>query len=320
LSVAKDPGRILKILSVLVINTKKWILQSILSLWMTYIVKKHKKLGALVHNQNRMKLVSILICTYNAEKTIKETLTSCLNQTYSSFEILIHDDQSKDKTLEVIASLGDQRIKVLKSWKKLWPYGGLNFLLDHAKGEYIAIQDHDDLRKPEKLEKQVNFLEENSKYVGCGTKTLMRYEGDNKGFEYYLWKENYYTIHPSLLFRNEWYRYPKRIYMNDAYFQKKVLCKWKNLIRNLDETLTIHRIKPWAENYSYKRFKLTRENLNTIFYLHPVLYGIGVVGFEILRKLMYPILHRIKKDWWIDKIERWPFRLEGYKMWEVMKK
>ena len=266
-----------------------------------------------------MKLVSILICTYNAEKTIKETLTSCLNQTYSSFEILIHDDQSKDKTLEIIESLGDQRIKVLKSWKKLGPYGGLNFLLDHAKGEYIAIQDHDDLRKPEKLEKQVNFLEENSKYVGCGTKTLMRYEGDNKGFEYFLCKENYYTIHPSLLFRNEWYRYPKRVYMNDAYFQKKVLCKGKNLIGNLDETLTSHRIKPWAENYSYKRFKFTRENLNTIFYLHPVWYGIGVVGFEILRKLMYPILHRIKREGWIDKIERWPFRLEGMKIKEIHK-
>ncbi|MBQ7074919.1 hypothetical protein IJM86_07955 [bacterium] len=67
----------------------------------------------------------------------------------------------------------------------------------------MAIQDHDDLWKPEKLEKQVNFLEENLKYVGCGTKTLMRYEGDNKGFEYFLGKENYYTIHPSLLFRNE---------------------------------------------------------------------------------------------------------------------
>ncbi|MBQ7074537.1 glycosyltransferase [bacterium] len=63
----------------------------------------------------KIPLVSILICTYNAEKTIKNTLDSCLNQTYSSFEILIHDDQSKDKTLEVIESLGDQRIKVLES-------------------------------------------------------------------------------------------------------------------------------------------------------------------------------------------------------------
>ena len=269
--------------------------------------------------QTIMKLVSILICTYNAEKTIKETLDSCLGQTYKYFEILIHDDQSKDKTIEIIKWIKDKRIRIIESWKKLWPYEGLNFLLDHAEWEYIVIQDHDDLRKPEKLEKQVKFLEENKKYVGCGTKTLMWYEWDNKWFEYYLWKENYYTIHPSLMFRNEWYRYPNRVYMNDAYFQKKVLCKWKNLIWNIDETLTIHRIKPWTENYSYKRFKFTRENLNTMFYLHPVWYGIWVVGFETLRKIVYPILHRIKRDWCIDKIERLPFRLQWIEMKKVDK-
>ncbi|MBQ5944866.1 glycosyltransferase [bacterium] len=49
-----------------------------------------------------MKFISILICTYNAEDTIEQTLNSCLNQTYKNFEILIHDDQSKDKTIEII--------------------------------------------------------------------------------------------------------------------------------------------------------------------------------------------------------------------------
>ena len=106
-------------------------------------------------------LVSVLVCTYNAEKTIKDTLNSCINQTYKDFEILIHDDQSNDKTIEIIESLKDKRIKIIESWKKLWPYEGLNFLLIHAKWGYIAIQDHDDLREPEKLEKQVKFLEEN---------------------------------------------------------------------------------------------------------------------------------------------------------------
>ena len=264
-----------------------------------------------------MKLISVLICTYNAENTIKRTLESCLNQTYKNFEILIHDDQSKDKTIEVINSLWDKRITIIESWKKLWPYKWLNFLLDHAKGEYIAIQDHDDLWYPEKIEKQVKFLEENKKYVGCGTKTLMRYEWDNKWFEYYLGKENYYTIHPSLMFRNEWYRYPNKIYMNDAYFQKKVLCNWKNLIWNIDETLTVHRIKKWAENYSYKRFKYTNQNIKTIFELHSVWYWILCLWFETLRKLVYPILHKIKKNQRIDNIERFPFKLQGYKIRQI---
>ena len=98
-----------------------------------------------------MKLVSILICTHNAENTIEQTLRTCLNQTYKNFEILIHDDQSKDKTLNIIKNIWDKRIKVVESWKKLWPYKGLNFLLYHAKWDYIAIKYHDDLWYPEKI-------------------------------------------------------------------------------------------------------------------------------------------------------------------------
>lgn len=262
-----------------------------------------------------MKLVSILICTYNAEDTIEQTLKSCLNQTYENFEILIHDDQSKDKTIDIINKIWDKRVKIIESWKKLWPYWGLNFLIDHAKWDYIAIQDHDDLWKPEKIEKQVIFLEKNQKYVACGTKTLMRYEWDNMCFEYYLGKENYYTLHPSLMFRNNWYHYIEdRVYMWDALFQKKILCKGKNLIWNIDETLTIHRIKKWAENYSYKWFKLNKKNLNTIYSLHSKLYWTEVLWWECMRKIVYPILHLIKCDTLIDKIERVPYRLQGMKI------
>ena len=265
-----------------------------------------------------MKLASILICTYNAEKTIEQTLKSCLNQTYKNIEILIHDDESNDKTIEVINNIWDKRIKIIKSWKKLWPYWWLNFLLDHARWDYVAIQDHDDLWYPEKISEQVQFLEENKRYIWCWTKTLMRYEWDNKWFDYFLWKENYYTIHPSLMFRNEWYRYiENRVYMWDAYFQKKTLCKWKNLIGNIDKTLTIHRIKKWSENYSYKWFKFNKKNIDTIFYLHSIWYWSCVVLFELMRKMVYPILHRIKKWDLIDKIERIPFILQWYRIRKI---
>ena len=147
--------------------------------------------------------VSILICTYNAEHTIINTLNSCLSQSYQNFEILIHDDMSVDNTLLAIKSINDQRIKIINSWKKLWPYGGLNFLLEIAKGKYIAIQDHDDIWHSDKLKTQVNFLDDNIYYVWCGTKTLMYYESDTRWFEYYLWESSSYAIHPSLIFRND---------------------------------------------------------------------------------------------------------------------
>ncbi|MDR0651390.1 MAG: hypothetical protein LBG59_08605 [Candidatus Peribacteria bacterium] len=145
-------------------------------------------------------------------------------------------------------------------------------MLDKANGEYIAIQDHDDLRHPEKLVKQVNFLMQHPELLGCGTKTLMRYENDHKGFEYFLGPLTMQALHPSLMFRNDGTaRYPENVYMNDALFQKKVLCKGKRrLIANLDETLTLHRIRAEAQNYSYSWFQCNKQNIQTIFYLHPL--------------------------------------------------
>jgi len=259
-------------------------------------------------------LVSILICTYNAFSTIEATILSCLHQTYNNTELLIHDDQSTDNTVEIIKKINDKRIYMLHSWEKLWPYWGLNFLLDHAKGEYIAIQDHDDLWHPSKIKKQIEFLisEKWRKYVWCWTKTLMRYESDHKGFEYFLGEKNYYTIHPSLVFRNQWQRYPMNsVYMNDALFQKVVLCKGERLIYNINETLTFHRIKNGASNFSYKWFIYSRTTIRTVFTLHPVWYGICMIGWETMRKIAYPLLHLICKGKWIDIIERKPFEMMG---------
>ncbi|MCS6983425.1 MAG: glycosyltransferase [Candidatus Absconditabacterales bacterium] len=260
-----------------------------------------------------MPLVSILICTYNASDSILATIGSCLAQTYHHIEILIHDDQSSDDTREKIGSLTDPRIRIIHSGKKLGPYGGLNVLLDHAQGDYIAIQDHDDLWHPDKLARQLEFLEKNPDCVGCGTKTLMRYEGDQKGFEYFLGTRNYYTIHPSLVFRaNKAFRYATDdVYMQDAMFQKKVLCKGEKRIGNVNETLTLHLIKAGAKNFSYKRFQYRWSTIKTIFSLHPVRYGVCILGFETIRKIAYPLLQSIKKPEIIDTIERLPFTILG---------
>lgn len=259
--------------------------------------------------------VSVLICTYNAWEQIISTLKSVLGQSYTNIEILILDNNSTDQTLKNLQKFTDKRIQIFPSKKNLWPYGWLNFLLGKATGEYIAIQDHDDIWHPEKIEKQINLLEKNKKYVWCGTKTLMRYEGDQMGFEYFLWKENYYTIHPSLVFRHSpKYRYPDTIYMNDALFQKNILCHWKKLLYNIDETLTIHRIKDGASNYSYKWYTFTWKNLQTVFVLHPVWYAVFATLFELMRKMVYPVLHWVKLGRLIDGIERMPFVLQGYKI------
>ncbi len=123
-------------------------------------------------------LVSICTLTYNHENFIEETLKSFFIQNTSfPFEILIHDDASKDKTK-----------KIIKKYEKLYPSiikpiyqtvnqkskykRGMNprFNFPRAKGKYIAICDGDDYwTDPYKLQKQVDFLENNKDFVLCGT-------------------------------------------------------------------------------------------------------------------------------------------------------
>lgn len=189
-------------------------------------------------------LVSVLIVTYNPGEYLKNTIFSCISQTYKNIEILILDNNSNEDILEYFPN--DSRVRYFKSEKNLGPYRGLNYLLEKAQGKYIAIQDHDDIWHPEKIEKQVDFLEKNPEFIGSGTNTIMYYEADKSYFEYFLDEKNYYTIHPSVLFRNSgsfFYDTHETEYMCDAWSLKKNLCHGEKKIYNLSEPLTLHLIK-----------------------------------------------------------------------------
>lgn len=107
-----------------------------------------------------MPLISVVIPAYNAEKTIKSTIESVLNQTCSDFELIIINDGSQDATLDIIASLADPRIKVI-SQPNSGPQKSRNRGLREAQGEYLAFLDADDLWTPDKLESQLKALQEN---------------------------------------------------------------------------------------------------------------------------------------------------------------
>lgn len=263
---------------------------------------------------NNNSLISILIVAYNPGKYLKNTLQSCINQTYANTEILVLDNASNEDISKYFPK--SEKIQLIKSEKNIGPYNGLNFLLEQAQWEYIAIQDHDDIWHREKLERQIHFLESHKEYIGCGTRTVMYYEADRKYFEYLLGHANYYTIHPSLMFRNDRkFRYDtENEYFCDAYSLKKNLCHGEKLIHNLDESLTLHLIKKSSGNYSYKWYKLSWKNLKRAYELHSVSYATLTTLWEIMRKLAYPILNSCKLGNWINPVERIPFRLFGNKI------
>ena len=104
-------------------------------------------------------LVSIIIPTYNAKKTIQATLESCIKQTHSNLEILVIDDQSEDNSIDIVDELsqGDSRIVLLRNSLK-GAQNARNFGLDYAQGDFIKFLDSDDLMDLDLVEKQVQLL------------------------------------------------------------------------------------------------------------------------------------------------------------------
>ena len=107
-------------------------------------------------------LVSIIMPSYNTALYIEETIQSVLNQTYPNWELIIVDDCSNDNTDEVLEKIKDPRIHYLKNEKNSGAAVSRNKALCKAKGQWIAFLDSDDLWMPEKLEKQIAFMEENN--------------------------------------------------------------------------------------------------------------------------------------------------------------
>ncbi len=105
-------------------------------------------------------LVSIITPSYNTEKYIEDTIKSVLAQTYQNWEMIIVDDCSTDNTDEVVMPyLADSRIRYLKNEKNSGAAMSRNYALREAKGKWIAFLDSDDIWVPEKLEKQIDFME-----------------------------------------------------------------------------------------------------------------------------------------------------------------
>jgi len=213
---------------------------------------------------NNKDMVSILIVAYNAEKFILQTVKSCLEQSYKKTEILILDNASGDKTVELLKNFNDQRIKIFEEKTNLGPYAGLNFLMEYARGEYIAIQDHDDIWFPEKIEKQVKFLESSKDFIACGTNTYYYFESENVLILNKKSLETNFVDHTSLIFRNKGFRYNPKQILADELFEKKTLSE-KGKIACLQEPLTVHRIKKEGANLSSTRFVISFKNIKEFF-------------------------------------------------------
>lgn len=127
--------------------------------------------------------VSVLIPSYNSAHFLHETIESVLNQTYTDFELIIVDDQSKDNTDEVIQKyISDPRVHYYKNEKNLGLVGNWNCCLTYAKGEYIKFLMCDDKFHTQLLEKYVPIMEQ---YPNVSLLTSFR---EYFGSKTYVWQ------------------------------------------------------------------------------------------------------------------------------------
>lgn len=106
-------------------------------------------------------LVTVLMPNHNGGRFIRASIQSVLQQTMKNYEFLIVEDASTDQSREIIDSFNDSRIRVIQFEQNEHICVALNAGLKEAKGKYIARIDSDDCWKPDKLEKQITYMESN---------------------------------------------------------------------------------------------------------------------------------------------------------------
>jgi glycosyltransferase involved in cell wall biosynthesis len=161
-------------------------------------------------------LVSIALSMRNAAATIRSAICSVLAQSFVDWELIVLDDGSSDGSAELVRAFADERIRVHVDGTQLGLAARLNQAIDLARGRYIARMDADDVAYPDRLARQVEFLEAHMEVdlVGAG---MMVFEGD--GIPVGLFPSRathaeicarpfsgFYLAHPTWIGKTEWFR------------------------------------------------------------------------------------------------------------------
>ena len=155
--------------------------------------------------------VTVLMPVHNAGRYLREAVESILGQTFTDFEFLIIDDGSTDDSVEIVRSYHDPRIRLVRNDRNLGLTVSLNKGLGLIESPYVARMDADDISRPERLARQVRFMDANPGVGVCGSWVRFFSESNHD-----VWKlpasseeircRQFHTVgvaHPSVLLRRE---------------------------------------------------------------------------------------------------------------------
>ena len=203
--------------------------------------------------------VSVVMSVYNSEKYLREAIDSILNQTFKNFEFIIINDGSTDRSLEIIQSYNDDRIRFINQ-ENTGLAKALNNGIAIARSDYIARMDADDIAYPERIQKQYKFLLNNPEYIIVGSNAnIIDMEGNfvhhsnlpikNEEMKGKLPETRF--IHPSVMFRKDSFykagKYPEYMLKAQDYVLFNRMAKYGKFA-NIREKLLQYRIVPTANS------------------------------------------------------------------------
>ena len=247
-------------------------------------------------------LVSVIVPVFNDEKYIFETLQSICSQTYSKLEIIVIDDCSADKSIQVVEDFKDKRIRLVRNESNKGAAYSRNVGISLANGDYVAFLDGDDIWKKEKIEKQVKFMEEHNYLFSCTGYELI--DEDSKPLNKKVFapkKMNHKTLLRSNFIGCLTVVYKRNIYPDlripDEIYKRNDYALWLKLSERCD----CYYFDEVLAQYRKRKKSISSDKKNKVFKSHIVLfkklynysscrsfwYSIRNVAYYYLRRIKY---------------------------------
>ena len=199
--------------------------------------------------------VSVIMAAYNGATLIEETIDSLIAQSFTDWELIVVDDCSPDDTVAVVRAYDDPRIRLIESERNGGPVVARNRAFAATAGRYIAALDQDDLCLPERLAKQVAFLDANPDVVLVSTAAQFLMDGKvsagnwprplSPGLIDWLMRLQNPIVWSSVMFRSDAARRlvpferPEMRYVEDFDFYHRI--RKHGLLAQIDEELLLYR-------------------------------------------------------------------------------
>lgn len=177
-------------------------------------------------------LVSVIINCRNGEKYLKKCITSVIKQKYKNWEIIFFDNDSKDKSKNILNLYKNRRIRYFKSNKLLKLYHARNIAISKAKGSYITFLDVDDWWLKNKLFEQIKLLKNNKRINFIYSNLYIYNETTKKKYSYFKKKMPSGKITQNLI--NDYKIGISTVMMSRKFFFKKKFNKNYNIIGDFD--------------------------------------------------------------------------------------